>query len=149
MASNAITAVGAQFEVSRNGTTWRDIIEAKGAPIPGVTKDWQDVTHLGSEGYRDFIPGLKEATEVSASLNYTSGEYEDQLADEVYSEANGALYYRVTLKVQPGQTTGDVHTYRAYPSISIDENNDPGTPYTMTLTLRTTGRPTFTPGTGT
>jgi hypothetical protein len=65
--------------------------------------------------------------------------YEQQLADQA---ANGAIYNRCTLKPQPSQTTGDVFTFRGFPTPSV-EGNDVGDLVGMTVSIRTTGNVTW------
>ncbi|WP_210526382.1 hypothetical protein [Rubellimicrobium arenae] len=147
MASNAILALGATVEFSRTGTTgWVKVPEAIGIAIPSVEKSWIDVTNLDSQGYHEYVPGLKDAGERAVPCNYTSDGYEDLIAEEVWSETNGPLYFRTTLRPAPGQSTGDVFEFRAYPSVSVDDATDPEAKLTMTLSLRATGAPEWTRG---
>lgn len=147
MPSKAIIAYGASVERSQNGTTYTDIPEALGIAIPQVEKDWVEVTSLDSVGgYKEYIPGLKDAGTRAVPCNYTPDGYEAMIADEVWSETNGPIYYRTTLKPAPGQATGDVFTFRAYPTVAVDDAGAPGDKMGMTVTLRMSGAPTWVKG---
>lgn len=147
MASKAIIAYGATVERSQDGTTYTEIPEALGIAIPQVEKDWVDVTSLDSAGgYKEYIPGLKDGGTRAVSCNYTPAGYEAMLADEVWSETNGPIYYRTTLKPAPGQSAGDRFTFRAYPSVSVDDAGAPGDKMGMTVNLRMSGAVTWVRG---
>ena len=144
MPSRQIIAYGGSFERSLNNTTWARIPEAKGLGVPAVTQDYVDVTNLDSpDGFREYIKGLKDAGELSIPCGYTSAGFVQQHAD---NQAADAIYYRVTLKPAPDQSTGDVFTFRGFPTPSL-EANDLGQPVGMTITIRTTGSFTFAAGT--
>ncbi|MCB2130808.1 MAG: hypothetical protein KDE03_17515 [Rhodobacteraceae bacterium] len=142
--SEQIIAYGATVERSTDGSTWADIPECKGIAIPVVTTEYQEVTSLDSpNGFREYIKGLKDAGEVTVPMGYTADGYEAMVADQ---EAADSIYYRVTLKKQPSQTTsGDKFEFRAFPTPEL-EANDIGAPVNINLQLRMTGAPTWTKG---
>jgi predicted secreted protein len=81
MASSAIAGVGTQFK-RWSGSTWVAIAEINSITGPGMTKDTIDVTSLDSiGGYREFIPGFKNAGTVSLSMNMTQASVATMLAD--------------------------------------------------------------------
>ena len=142
--SEAIIAYGATVERSTDGTTWTAIPEAKGVAVPSVVRDYVDVTNLDSPGgFREYIKGLKDAGEISLPCNYTAEGYAQQIADQ---EAAGTIQYRVTLKPQPSQTTGDVFEFEGFPVPSL-EGDDIGGVVGMTVNIRTSGDVTWTAGT--
>lgn len=144
--SEQIIAYGASVERSNDGgTTWVRIPEARGVAIPSVTTEYQEVTNLDSPGgFREFIKGLKDAGEISFPMGYTAAGYAMMLADE--AEPN-PIDYRVTFKQQPSQSTnGDVFEFSAFPSPQITEVSDLGAPIEMSVNLRMTGEPDWTPG---
>ncbi len=141
--SEQIIAYGGTQERSIDGTIWEAIPECKGIAIPMVETDYQDATSLDSPGgFREYVKGLKDAGVISVPCGYTAAGYEQQLADQA---VNGAIYYRATLAAQPGQTGGDIFTFRGFPTPSI-EANDVGSLIGMTISIRTTGDVTWVRG---
>ena len=142
--SEQIIAYGGTQERSVDGTTWVAIPEAKGLVVPMVETEYQDATSLDSpNGFREYVKGLKDAGVISIPCGYTADGYEQTLADQAEPTA---IYYRATLKPQPGQTTGDVFTFRGFPTPQI-EANDIGALIGMTISIRTTGDVTWVRGT--
>ncbi|KEJ97431.1 hypothetical protein SAMN05444149_101890 [Pseudosulfitobacter pseudonitzschiae] len=141
--SNQIIAYGATVERSTNGTTWQNIPECKGVAIPVVETDYRDVTSLDSpNGFREYIKGLKDAGVISLPCGYTADGYEQQIADQ---EAPQPIYYRTTLKAAPNQSTGDVFTFRGFPTPKVEPGDVEGE-INMTVDIRTTGDVTWAKG---
>ena len=135
---------GGKVERSTNGTTYTEIPEARGLVVPSPTTDYQDVTSLDSPNRtREFVKGLIDPGEITLNCNYTTDGYVQQAADQA---ASGAIYYRVTMPPLDAQTTGDVFTFRGFPTPAI-QADDVGAPISMTVTVRITGAVTFTEGT--
>jgi len=142
--SEQIIAYGAELERSADGTTWTTLPEVKGVAVPTVTTEYLDATSLDSPGgYREYIKGLKDPGEISVPMGYTADGYEQVLEDQ---EAADSIYYRLTLKTQPSQATGDVFEFRAFPTAEMDAG-DIGEIVGMNLNLRLTGEVTWTRGT--
>lgn len=116
---------GATVEKSTDaGTTWESIPKAKGVGIPKKSKDFKDVTNLDSpNGYREFIPGLKDAGEVTIACIYTPDGYADALADD---ESGDLVQYRATLPTMGNQTGGDVFEWSGYPTASMQDGDVEG-----------------------
>jgi len=141
--SNQIIAYGALVERSTDETSWESIPECKGVAIPMVETDYLEATSLDSpNGFKEYVKGLKDAGVISVPCGYTAEGYEQQLADE---SAPDAIYYRCTLKPQVGQSTGDVFTFRGFPTPGV-EGNDVGALIGMDVSIRTTGDVTWTKG---
>jgi hypothetical protein len=141
--SNQIIAYGATVKRSVDGVAFTKIPECKSVAIPTVEQDFVEATSLDSEnGFKEYIKGLKDAGVLSVSAGYTAAAYEQQLADQA---ENGAIYYETTLKPQPDQATGDVFTFRGFPTPSV-EPGDTGAIIGMTINIRTTGNVTWTRG---
>jgi len=141
--SEQIIPFGGAVEVSDDNTTWVDVPEAKGMPVPQTTTEYPEVTSLDSpNGFREFIAGLKDAGEVSFQCGYTSAGY------ALIEGLDGVnCYWRVTFPLAPGQTTtGDVFTFRGFPTPAVDAG-DVGAPINMDITVRITGAPAFAEGT--
>lgn len=142
--SEQIIAYGATVERSTDGVTYTAIPACKGVAIPVVTTEYQEVTSLDSpNGFREYIKGLKDAGEVTVPMGYTAAGYEAMIADQ---NAADSIFYRVTMKRQPSQTTlGDRFVFRAFPTPEL-EAGDLGAPININLQLRLTGDVTWTKG---
>lgn len=140
--SNQIIPYGGTVEVSADGSTFTEVPEAKGIPVPATTQEYPEVTSLSSaNGFREFIAGLKDGGEVSFNCGYTSAGY------TLISGLDGVLaYIRCTFPLAPNQTTtGDVFTFRGFVTPAIDAN-DVGAPIGLDVAVRVSGAPTFTAG---
>lgn len=143
MATKTGIAWGGKIERSDDGTTYTTIPEARGLAVPSPTTDYQDVTNLDSTNRtREFVKGLIDPGEITLNCNYTSAGYEQQIADQAET---AAIYYRATMPPLNGQVTGDVFTFRGYPTPAI-QADDAGAPMSMTVTIRITGAVTWTKG---
>lgn len=141
--SEQIISYGASVERSTDGTTWAEIPECKGVAIPMVETDYLEATSLDSPGgFKEYVKGLKDAGVISVPAGYTAAGYEQQLADQAEPDS---IYYRCTLKPQPAQSTGDVFTFRGFPTPKV-EGNDVGALVGMTVDIRTTGDVTWVRG---
>lgn len=136
--SEAQLAYGSTIERSSDGgTTWVSIPEAKIAPVPKSETDYVEVTSLDSAGgYREYIPGLKDAGEIEVTANYTRAGYQQQAADEA---SGAAIMYRTTFE------NSDKFEFSGFPSVSV-ESSDVGEARMMTINIRITGSVTFTAG---
>lgn len=141
--SEAIIPFGGSVEVSSDGSAYTEIPECRGIPVPTKTQEYPEVTSLDStNGYREFIAGLKDPGELSFEANYT------EAGMTLIEGLDGVLaYVRVTFPQQPSQTSsGDVFTFRAFLT-ATPQANDVGAPVTMTIQARVSGARTFTAGT--
>lgn len=142
--SNQIIAYGALVERSLDGTTFTEIPECKGVAVPVVETEYLDATSLDSpNGFREYVKGMKDAGVISVPCGYTAAGYEQQIADQATS---APIYYRTTMKPAPNQSTGDVFTFRGFPTPTV-EAGDVGELVAMTISIRTTGDVTWTKGT--
>lgn len=143
MATKTGIAWGGKIERSLNGTTYTAIPEARGIAVPTPTTEYQDVTNLDSaDRTREFVKGLIDPGEITLNCNYTTAGYEQQIGDQAEDEA---IYYRATMPALAGQVTGDVFTFRGFPTPSIAAD-DAGAPMSMTVTIRITGAVSWTKG---
>lgn len=141
--SEAIIPFGGTVEVSSDGSTYSEVPEARGIPVPEKTQEYPEVTSLDSpNGYREYVAGLKDGGELSFEANYT------EAGMTLIEGLDGVeAYIRVTFPTQPSQTSsGDVFTYRGYLTATPNAT-DVGAPVTMTVNVRVTGARTFTAGT--
>lgn len=144
MPSKQIIAYGATVKRSLDGVAYTAIPECKGVAVPSITQEYPEVTSLDSAGgFREYIKGLKDLGEITVTAGYTAAGWEQQVADR---EAADAIFYQVTLKPAPDQTTGDVFLYRGFP-VPTTVDNGIGEPIGMDITIRTTGEVDWTRGT--
>ena len=113
-------------------------------PLPSTTTEYPEVTTLSSpNGFREFIPGLKDGGEISFTAGYTPAGFE--LVNDL-TAAGTLAYVRVTLPLAPSQsTTGDVFEFRAYLTPAPDAG-DVGAPVNMEIACRISGDFTWTKG---
>lgn len=145
MATKQRIVYGATTEWSNDGgTTWTAIPEVKGLVVPETSIEYQDATSLDSTGgFREFIPGLKDAGEISIPCGYTSGCYADA---EGYRTAGTLISFKTTMPKETGQTiAGDTFEFSGYVSPAL-ETNDIGDIIALNLNIRTSGAVTFTEG---
>lgn len=145
MATKQRIVYGAKTEWSGDGgTTFTDIPEVKGLVVPEVQIEYQDATSLDSTGgFREYVPGLKDAGEISIPCGYTSAAYAEA---EGYRTAGTLVHFKTTLPMETGQTTtADTFEFTGYISPAL-ETNDIGDIIAMNLNIRTSGDVTFTEG---
>lgn len=144
MATKQRLVYGSTIEWSSDGTTFTNLPEAKALAVPETEQDYQDVTTLDSpNGFREYIPGLKDAGEISIECGYTSDAFETALG---YQTNKTLVHFEVTLTPEPGVTGGDVFEFTAFVNPSL-QSNEVGAPIGFTLNLRVSGAPTMTKGT--
>lgn len=144
MATKQRIVYGATSEWGTDGSTYTDIPEVKGLVVPETSIEYLDATSLDSTGgFREFIPGLKDAGEVSIPCGYTSAAYETAVG---YQTNATLVYFQTTLPVETGQATGDVFEFTGYVSPAL-ETNAVGEIIAMNLNIRTSGAVTYTKGT--
>lgn len=126
------------------GTTYTAIPEVKGLVVPEVQIEYQDATNLDSpNGFREYVPGLKDAGEITITSGYTSAGY---ATAEGYRTAGTLITFKTTLPLETGQSTsGDEFVFAGFVSPAL-ETNDVGDIIAMNLNIRTSGDVTFTEG---
>lgn len=142
--SKQIIAYGALVERSLDGVAFTPIPECKGVAVPVVETEYLDATSLDSpNGFKEYIKGMKDAGVISVPAGYTSAGYNQQVGDQ---NAADAIYYRTTLRAAPDQATGDVFTFRGFPTPQL-ETGDTGAIVGMSISIRTTGDVNWSAGT--
>lgn len=80
MPSAAVLGYNVDFSIY-NGSTYTQVAEVTNITWPGYKRDAIDVTFMDStSGFREFIPGLKDAGEVTVELNWTPSATDPVLA---------------------------------------------------------------------
>jgi predicted secreted protein len=103
MTSNAVTGIGAEFRRYNTGTSkWERIAELTSFDGPNKKRDTVDVTSLDStDGYKEFIGGLRDAGEVKLPMHFTRDGYD--LANDDF-ESDTKQNYEISLP-DPDNTT--------------------------------------------
>jgi len=61
------------FDLTQSPPAWTTLAEVESITPPAFARDAQDATHTESpEGWREFIAGLKDGGEISATLNFVA-----------------------------------------------------------------------------
>ena len=141
--TDQIIPYGGTVEVSSDGSTFTSIPEPKGIPVPQTETEYPEVTSLDSpNGFREFIPGLKDGGTVSFVIGYTPAGY--AILDGL--NADTLLTWRCTFPLAPSQaSTGGTFTFTGYISFAPDAS-DVGAPVDVTINIRVSGSPTWTQG---
>ncbi len=145
MATKQRIVYGATSEWGTDGNTYTAIPECKSLAVPAVEIEYQDATNLASPGgYREYVPGLKDAGSVEITCGYSSAGYETAhgYMTNNYMTHTTMVYFRTTMPLETGQSTGDVFTFTGYVTPRL-ETNQVGDIIGMTLAVRVTGQPSF------
>lgn len=68
--TNAALGYGSTFGI-HNGSIYVDVAEVTNITWPGYSRDAVDATHMASpDTFREYIPGLMDAGEVTIELNF-------------------------------------------------------------------------------
>lgn len=71
MTTNAAIGYSTTFGIKNGGGTYDDVAEVTRVKPPAYSRDAIDATHMGSpNSFREYIPGLMDAGEVSIDINY-------------------------------------------------------------------------------
>jgi len=142
MPTKALIVSGATSQWGTDGTTYQSIPEAQSLVVPTTEVEYVEATNLDSGGFREFVPGLKDAGELTIPCNYTPDLYS---AAQGYRQNGTLVYFQTTLPVFQGQTSGDVFTFRGYVTPSL-ETNATGEIISLNLGVRTSGVVTYAGG---
>jgi predicted secreted protein len=132
------------LDTSVSPETWTTVAEVRNITPPSYARDAQDATHTEStEGWREFIPGLKDAGDISCELNLVP---DSNSMDLVLAQFNTDELVQVRILFADG-------TQGAVPTCSRFTCNVVVTGFAMeaplddkmsaTLTAKISGKPTF------
>lgn len=79
-ATEAMIGYGTTIEVAKGATpVWTTLAEVTSVPPPSSTVDDIDATHLNSPGRtKEYIPGLKDYSEIAVDMNWIPGSDTDE-----------------------------------------------------------------------
>lgn len=135
--SNAFIGYGATFGIEDrdNPGTYIDVAEVVGITPPAYTMDTVDTTHLLSpERFREYVNGLREAGELSLTINFVPGDTtSDLLVGEALQDTPGN--YKITWPNAVEWGFAGVMVGFAPGDIAVD------TKVTATVRVKVTGKP--------
>lgn len=136
-ASDAIVGFGATISSSvlDAGSYTQLAVESTKIPLPQVTVDDIEVTHMESPGaFKEYLAGLQDGGEITVSCNYTRAGY------QAVSALNRTVRdYRITL------SNGDYFDFPGYIKAPSGEA-DMATQVTFEFMIRVAGNVEFTAG---
>lgn len=142
MTTNAMIGHGTEFAIldtSSSPEAYVAVAEVTSVTPPALARDAVDATHTAStEGWRDFIPGLKDAGEASFEMNFVpDGEAVDLIMTAFNS--NDVQDFQITFPDgSPGtqwQFKGIITAFE--PEAPVDDK------IMATVTVKLTGKPAF------
>ena len=95
MASEAISGVGTIFR-RWSGSAWVNVGEVRNISGPSMSRDTIDVSNMSTstDGYREFIAGLRDGGEVTFTMNFVRDDY-DTMKDDF--ESDTLVAYEIVL----------------------------------------------------
>jgi hypothetical protein len=133
---------GGELWVSTDNTEANlvELSEVREVGFPQDETDEHDVTHLKSPGRRkEFIQGLIDGGEFTATLNYDPGDATDLL---LTGAKDTGTTRKVRICIPDTSGTGTIEwnfTFSAFVKRYGPENMEPNAPITSTVTFRVTG----------
>lgn len=142
MATEARIGWGGKLLVATNNTeaTLTQLSEVREVGFPQDETDEHEVTHLQSPGRRkEFIQGLIDGGEFTATLNYVPGGATDVLLTDA-KDTGTTRKVRIVIPDDSGTGAADWNfTFSAFVKRYAPENMEPNAPITATATFRVTG----------
>jgi hypothetical protein len=132
---------GGELHVSTDNTEANlvELAEVRDVNFPQIEVDEHEVTHLKSPGrFKEFIPGLKDGGEFTATTNYSFGSATDLLL----TAATGSDVRKVRIVVPDDSGTGAADgnwTFSAFVKRYAPDAMEPNAPMTATATFRVAG----------
>lgn len=116
------------------------LAEVRSTGFPQDETDEHEVTHLNSPSrYKEFIQGLIDAGEFTATLNYIPGSATDLLLTAA-KEAGTIRKARIVVPDETGTGTADWNfTFSVFVKRYAPDNMEPNAPITATAVFRVTG----------
>lgn len=142
MATEARIGWGGKLYVSTDNTEANLVLlsEVRECGFPSDEADEHEVTHLASPGRRkEFIQGLIDGGEFTATLNYVPGGATDLLLTAA-KDVGTTRKIRIVIPDDSGTGTADWNwVTSAFVKKYAPDNMEPNAPITATATFRVTG----------
>ena len=138
--TDALIGYGTTFERSDSASpeVYTAIAEVMNITPPPYARETQDATHMSStDGYREFISGLRDAGEVALELNYIPGgaAQTSLLAD---FDSDALVNYRIVFPTSPQQTVTFAGLVTGFSPEAPLEGKQ-----TVSVTFKVSGKPTW------
>jgi predicted secreted protein len=148
MTTQAKIGYGNLFQIldtTASPDTWTTVGEVVNITPPSFARDAQDATHTEStEGWREFIPGLKDAGEISAELNLVP---DSNTMDLILATFDSDALQQVRILFKDGVQTGPTPTCSRFTCTGIITGFPLEAPMddkmSATVTVKISGKPTF------
>jgi hypothetical protein len=139
--SDARIGWGGELHVSTDATEANlvELAEVRDVNFPQIETDEHEVTHLKSpDKFKEFIAGLKDGGEFTATLNYVPGGATDLLLTAALGGTNRAV--RIVIPDEAGAGVADWNwTLSAFVKRYAPDRMEPNAPITATITFRVGG----------
>lgn len=141
MATNAKIGHGTLFAILSDSVSPADYVtvaEVTNITPPNLARDAVDATHTASsEGWREFIPGLKDAGEVTFEMNFVPSGASTDLVLEAFN-ADDPVSCKITFPdTPPTEWTFSAICTGFEPEAPVDDK------MVASVTLKLTGKPTL------
>ena len=132
---------GGELHLSTDNTEANlvELAEVREVTFPQIEVDEHEVTHLKSaDKFKEFIPGLKDGGEFTATLNYSFGSATDLLL--VAASGDTVRKVRIIIPDDTGTGTADGNwTFSAFVKRYAPDTMEPNAPMTATAVFRVAG----------
>lgn len=138
-AANAFHSHGTTLEYSKDaGTTYIKIANLKNVTPPNVSTDEIETTDHDSNGWKEFIAGLKDGGSMPFSVNVK----DEAAITEMFALAESAqnIHWRITVPTSPKKFVVELKGF--VKSFNLDDLVS-GSAVTATGEIRNSGQPTF------
>jgi len=132
-ATTAVIGYNTDFAIY-NGSTYVDVAEVTSITWPGYSRDAIDATNMASpDQFREYIPGLMDAGEVTIEMNYVPNH-----ADVIIAALTAATAGQFKITAANGANVVFTAIVTAYqPQAPVDDK------MTASATFKITGKPTW------
>jgi predicted secreted protein len=133
------------FDTAASPDTWVTVAEVTNITPPQFARDAVDATHTESpEAWREFIPGLKDAGEMSCELNLAP---DTATMDLALAQFNSDTLTQARILFADGTQTGPSPTCSRFTCSGVVTGFPLAAPMddkmSATITLKISGKPTF------
>lgn len=148
MASQAYSALGVQLSIGTGASpyTYVDVLEASTLKGPAEKMDSIEVTSLDSQGYKEYITGLRDSGTLTFDMNYTTPGTGAGVSARTLRSYTTITPFKITLPKSPTQTTaGDSYTFNGWVteySPSFDQTKQ----ISASITIQVTGAVNYVAG---
>jgi predicted secreted protein len=148
MTTNAKLGKGNLFQIFDTNVSpeaWTTVAEVKSITPPAYARDAQEATHTEiTDGYREFVSGLRDAGEISVELNFVP---DSDTTDMVFASFNSDELQQVRILFADGSQAGVNPTCSKFTCSGFITGFATEGPLddvmTGTVTFKISGKPTF------